>query len=135
MEIQSYLEQSATAALLTTVVGTLGVLGTRIVSKVPSPLSSAISAGIASGIATAAAAAALEKTSIADQVKSYFPDSHLNFKMLSLMTSLFLSTLVLTPLTSRLLFKKSICPLGIFGLPVIAAACGTVAYLRFETPA
>ena len=104
-------------------------------SKVPAPLSTAISAGIASGIATAAAAAALEKTSIADQVKSYFPDSHLNFKMLSLMTSLFLSTLVLTPLTSRLLFKKSICPLGILVLPVIAAACGTVAYLRFEASA
>jgi len=132
MEIKSYLEQSATAAFLTTVVGTLGVLGTRIVSKVPSPLSTAISAGIASGIATAAAAAALDKTLMVDQVKGYFPDSHLNFKMLTLMTSLFLSTLVLTPLTSRLLFKKSICPLGIFGLPVIAAACGTVVHLKFS---
>lgn len=132
MEIKPYLNQSALAALLTSAVGTVGALGTRLVLSLPAPGSSVISAGISAGISTALGNAVLKKTSAADKLKELFPEKPLDFEIVALLGTLFFSSAVLTPVIEKVLFNRSICMLGVVGYPAITAACGTVAHLKFS---
>lgn len=132
MEIKPYLNQSALAALLTSALGTLGVLGTRLVLSLPAPGSSVISAGISAGISMGLGNAVLKNTPAAEKLKELFPEKELNFEIVALLGTLFFSSAILTPTIEKVLFNRTVCILGVLGYPVVTAACGTVAHLKFN---
>lgn len=131
MEIKSYLEQSVAATLLTAVVGFVGIMGTRVVSPITPHPQGALAAGLAAGVSLAAATEVALHTPVSTQVKGYFAESQLDFEILTLMTTLFLSVAILTPLITRTVFKKPVSWFDFFAYPPTAMACGTVAHLKF----
>lgn len=129
MAIKPYLYQGLGTALLATMVNSLGVLGSRVVSRTPVAFSGALAAGVTAGISAAGWFVALEKTSLKTSIQGYFPESKLNFEMFSLMVGTFFSSLICNSIASYTVFKRPISLMGLSGYSFAGAASSNIVAL------